>query len=67
MRKERTEGSILNLFMLLCSFRRATQVVESDNVCFDFFASEDVAIQRKRYCDFKGTVCRHYSHEWLVV
>jgi hypothetical protein len=47
MKKERTVGSILTLFMLLGSFRRATQVAERNNVCFDFFASEDVvAIQR---------------------
>jgi hypothetical protein len=25
-----------------------------------------VALQRKRFCAFKGTVCRHYAYEWFL-
>jgi hypothetical protein len=66
VKKERIVRSIVSLFMLLRSSKSVMQVAESDNVYFDFFASKDVALQRKRFCAFKGTVCRHYAYEWFL-
>jgi hypothetical protein len=69
--------NILSLFMRLCSSKCVMRVAESDNVYFDFFASQYVLslqmyiTESKRDCEaivrLQSAVSQHYSCEWLVV